>query len=79
MLVNLLGYKEVNYTSKRTGKPVSGTELHVFFADSRVNGSAVDKLFVRGSVTVPSLKVGSAYNVLFDRYGSVDFVSAVEK
>ena len=36
MLVNLFGIKEVNYTSKRTGNPVSGTELHIVYHDDRV-------------------------------------------
>ena len=78
MLVNLFGIKEVNYTSKRTGNPVSGTELHIVYHDDRVKGQAVDKLFIRSSVKLPVLTLGKSYNISFDRYGSVEFVGLAD-
>lgn len=78
MQVKLVGIKKISYTSKRTGLPVSGTELHVVFRDEKVAGDAVDKLFIKSSVSLPDLKLNDSYNILFDRYGNVDFVVAVK-
>ena len=78
MQVKLIGIKQISYTSKRTGRPVSGTELHVLFQDEKVAGTAVAKLFIKSSVSLPELKLNDSYNILFDRYGNVDFVVALK-
>lgn len=74
MEVKVLGIKKIDYISKRTNNPVHGTELHVSFQDNRVSGLAVDKIFVRDRVDIGSVKLGDSLNLLFDRYGQVDFV-----
>ncbi|WP_125140340.1 hypothetical protein [Clostridium transplantifaecale] len=55
MKAKVVGIQIINYTSKKTGQPVSGTSLHVEFTDAQVEGTAVDKVFLSSQLNLPEL------------------------
>lgn len=74
MNAKIIGIKNIDYTNK-SGRKVTGTELHVSYKDNRVNGEAVDKFYISSAVNDCKLaKVGANVNILFNQYGKVDFL-----
>lgn len=74
---NVIGIKKINYTSKKTGQVVQGTELHCSFDDKNVLGAAVDKFYIPLRVDISNVQIGDIVNILFNRHGSVDFVQVL--
>ena len=74
MTYEVAGIKNINYTSKKTGLPVSGRELHVLYSDKNVEGTAVDKIFVSSRIETGHIHVGDNINIFYNRYGQVDFI-----
>lgn len=79
--LTIVGIREVNYTSKKTGKPVVGTEFYYTQhpLQSGVDGLVAGKLFVganalSGFSFIPS--VGDDVFVFYNRFGSVSGFSA---
>ena len=77
MCYQVIGIKKVSYTSKKTGQLVQGTELHCSFDDKNVLGSAVDKFYIPLRTDVSHVQLGDHVNILFNRFGSVDFVEVL--
>ncbi len=77
MNYNVVGIKKINYTSRKTGQLVQGTELHCSFDDKNVLGAAVDKFYIPQRVDISHVQIGDVVNILFNRYGSVDFVQVL--
>lgn len=73
----VIGIKNINYTSKKTGQVVQGTELHCSFDDKNVRGAAVDKFYIPQRVDISHVQIGDLVNILFNRFGSVDFVQVL--
>lgn len=56
MKAKVVGIQLVNYTSKKTGNPVSGTTLHVEYSDAQVEGLSVDRVFLSTQLNLPALR-----------------------
>lgn len=73
MEFKVIGIKTIAYTSKKTGQPVEGVELHCMYNDNRVAGCAVDKIFLSTRYhDISHLKLEDTIDVLYNRYGQVD-------
>lgn len=83
MSVKVVGKQNVDYMSKKTNQQVTGITLHIIGQNSRVEGMAVDTIFVSGKSatfnTVASLPIGSEIDVLYNRWGNVETVEVCKK
>lgn len=72
MKVTVIGKEHVSGTSKKTGKPFSATVVHTSYKRNRVDGLAVEAVWL-DDVTYPveSVKVGSVYDLDRDSRGFV--------
>lgn len=78
MTYHVVGIRGISYTSKKTGNPVSGVELHVTFSDRNVAGTATDKLFISSrNLDCSHVKINDDINVLYNRYGQVDLIEVL--
>lgn len=71
MVVEVVGKRAVHYTSKKTNKPVTGTELHYLapFSDSSgCEGKRAASIFTR--LDCKDVAVGEQYRLEFDLTGS---------
>jgi hypothetical protein len=72
MKVMVLGKEHASGTSKRTGKDFDNTVVHVSFKKNRVDGSAVDSIWLDAkSYPVEDIQVGKTYDVDRDSRGYV--------
>lgn len=81
MKVKVVGIQNVDYTSRKTGKPVKGTTLHVIFKDAEVAGEAVDGIFVSDALEIGSIsqiQPGMVVDVEYNRRGFVSDVAIVK-
>lgn len=81
MKVKVVGIQNVDYTSRKTGKPVKGTALHVIFKDAEVAGEAVDSIFVSDALEIGSIsqiQPGMVVDVEYNRRGFVSDVAIVK-
>lgn len=74
MLFEILGIENVDYTSRKTGRPVKGTNLHCIFSRDGVSGNCVERLYVKESIDCSMFSVGDHIEVYYNRFGSVDSV-----
>lgn len=74
----IVGIREVDYTSKKTGKRVEGVSLHVATEEKNVQGKAVSEMYV-GKQTLDECyytpKLGDTVNVSYNKYGNVDRIA----
>lgn len=78
MNYHVVGIRTINYTSKKTGNPVSGTMLHVTYVDNNVVGTATDKLFINSRyVDCSHVKLNDDIQILYNRYGQVDIIQVL--
>lgn len=79
MFYKVLGVEIVDYESKKTGRPVKGTNLHCTYptgeGNRKVVGERVERLYVPERVYLGDIAPGDMVDVYFNRYGSVDSVS----
>ena len=79
MKAKVLGIQQVNYTSKKTGKPVVGTTLHCSMRDSDVYGVAVDSIFVSENLglkpVIDNVTLGTLINVEYNNRGYINDVT----
>lgn len=72
MKVTVVGKEHASGTSKKTGKPFSNTVVHVNFKKNRVDGQAVDTVWLDDvSYPLESIQVGKIYEVDRDGRGFV--------
>ena len=77
--ITVLGIETVDYTSKKTNRPVKGTKLHCCFENgNRVDGQSVDSFYISNSVELPTIKLGDEIELLFNRYGSVASINVLD-
>lgn len=72
----VVGIEKVNYENKQ-GRTVNGTRLHMTYDNNRVDGSAVDCVFVGDRVEMPDIQLGDEINIFYNRYGSVESIMKV--
>lgn len=73
--MNVLGVENVDYTSSKTGRHVTGIRLHVAYDKKGCDGVAVDNFFCKTAAFpdgVPS--VGDDVEILYNRWGNVESV-----
>ena len=80
MLFRILGIEDVNYTSRRTGRQVRGTNLHCTIPHSDgdpvgLKGDRVERLYVKEDIDCASFSVGDDIEVYYNRYGNVDTIN----
>lgn len=73
-MLTVIGIRRVEYTSRKTGRDVRGTELHCTEERNDVIGQAVEKVFVSERVDVGHVSVNDRINVYYNRFGQVDFI-----
>lgn len=83
MSLKVVGKQNVDYMSKKTNQQVTGITLHIIGQNSRVEGMAVDTIFVSSKSntynTVASLPIGAEIDVLYNRWGNVETVELCKK
>lgn len=77
MKCTLVGIKEVDYTSKKTGKHVTGKNLYVLYDAENVEGQVATDFYVRSDFSFDGISIGDDMNVFFNQYGSVDEIVAI--
>lgn len=48
------------------GKQIKGNKLHLLFNDDRVDGNAVQALFVRDEISIDHIEIGLQYQFQYD-------------
>lgn len=73
---NVIGIKNVNYVSKKTGKNVNG--LIIYFTQPIKDGVGLcaDSVFVSQEV-VGNIVPGDDINIFYNKYGKVSFINLV--
>lgn len=79
MTVEVVGIQDVNYVSRKTNNPVSGTTFHVTYPKEGVEGVVCESIFVssRSDIQVAGIRVGDTVDLSYNRYGSVDRLDPV--
>lgn len=77
--MKVIGIENVNYNSKKTGKPVSGIALHCSYEKDNVKGEAVERYFISAAAQdafreASCVALGDEINVFFNRYGNISGV-----
>lgn len=74
--MKVVGYRNVSYTSKKTGKEVNGVEIYGTYPSNNVVGEATGKEFLSQYIIekhngiLPD--VGDEFDVSFNRFGQID-------
>lgn len=71
MVYEVIGLEDVNYISKKTGKPVTGKKLHLTYDSEKVLGCAVESVFVNKEV-YEDVKAGDKIELFYNKFGQVD-------
>lgn len=74
MAVQITGKMKVDYVSKKTGKPVLGSNIFVAepIKSDYGEGHMVDKLFVsEQDIPYSSIEINKKCEVVYDKYGRV--------
>lgn len=70
-----IGIQYRNYTSKKTGKPVSGYNVFYTFEQKNMEGIACDSLWCSEQILEDSaIRVGDEFEALYNRYGRVESI-----
>ena len=76
-MYEIIGVKNVDYVSKKTGNRVTGFNLFVTHEEDGVEGLASDRIFVSTSNIDFEPAVGVLCDVRYNRFGSVESVIEV--
>lgn len=79
MRCKYVGYKEIDYVSKKTGKPVKGKNLYITYPADNVVGIVAEDIYVSSLMDITGLVIGQEMDVFFNRYGSVEQILPVAK
>ena len=75
MRFKILGIEKLDYISKRTGRPVRGTNLYCQDLEKQIDsGIVTEKLYVKEVIDCSSLQLDDCINVYYNQYGNVDDV-----
>lgn len=72
MKCQLVGIKEVDYLSKKTGKQVTGKNLYVLYEAENVRGQVATDFYVNSEFVFDGISIGDDILVYFNQYGRVD-------
>lgn len=76
--MKIVGKENVDYVSKKTNQPVVGVTLHCVGMSDRVNGEAVDTIYVSSKSPMYQqcldFPLGTDIYVSYNRYGSVETI-----
>lgn len=76
--MKIVGKQNVDYVSRKTNQPVVGVTLHCVCKNDRVNGEAVETLFVSAKSPMYeqciAFPLGTEITVSYNRYGSVETI-----
>ena len=72
-MYKIIGVQLVDYTNK-ANKHVSGVRYHCTTDNNRVEGLAVEVVFVSSSVCSDVFSVGDEVDILYNKYGTVSRV-----
>lgn len=76
MRVSCLGYSYIDYTSKKTGKPVLGIQYFFSYPERGVTGERTDSCFVPDSWSiVPPLTIPCSAEIEYNRFGHIQDIS----
>lgn len=79
----IVGKQNVDYVSKKTGRPVTGVTLHCVGESNRVEGMGCETIFVSGRSPMydqcVKLPIGAEINVSYNRWGTADSILPVGK
>lgn len=78
MIYKVVGIKNVDYVSKKTGRNVQGTELHVLYNDNNVSGKAVDKIYCSKNIVLKDVHIDCEIDVFYNKFGQVDFIQNID-
>ena len=72
MKVCVIGKEHAEGTSKKTGNPFSNTVVHVSYKKNRVEGQAVEAIWLDAKTfPLDAIQVGKTYDVDWDNRGYV--------
>lgn len=73
MKVNVVGYSNVDYFSKKRNKQIRGTQFFVTFLDRNTTGLRTENIYLNDSFNVvPPLTLPAEANVSYNRFGYVE-------
>ena len=75
--MKIIGIRNVEYTSKRTGKKVTGVELHMTYERDDTEGVCTQSAFVNPDNMPEGLMCGDNVEILYDRFGHVARVEEI--
>ena len=74
-MYSVVGIENVDYTSKKTDKRVTGTKLHLFCevdeSDEDIIGQRVETIYVSDDISINGIDVGDVIDVLYNKFGRV--------
>lgn len=77
----IVGIEKVNYTSKKTGREVVGTKLHLLHPvdeeDKNIIGQRVEDVYLSDEIPVLGLNVGDNIDISYNKFGRVTKVEIV--
>ena len=78
----VIGLEKISYTSRKTGQPVEGINIHTEGQSANVAGLAAEQFFVSVRAegiypTVTALMPGQVVDIQFNRLGSIDAIYLV--
>lgn len=81
-MYKVIGFKGVDYESKK-GFRVKGVELQCTYTDRRVDGVAVEKIYISDKVLSDSGYhlndlVDATIRITYNRYGKPEFIQIIE-
>lgn len=84
MVRKVIGLETVKYTSKKTGQPVEGVNLHCIGKAANVAGEAAERYFVSVRAEglyndVCALRPQMEVNIEFNRFGNIENIALVTK
>lgn len=75
--ITVYGLKNVDYVSRKTGRPVQGMELSVLMPDQFTEGLRAERIFVSRQNTLfdPPRHLPCSGVPSWNRYGGLDFIT----
>lgn len=75
--MKVIGVREVDYESKKTGKPVRGVEVYVSYEDKKIVGVGTERLYVSEKYFPDVCHMGKGLlgkevHVSYNKYGNIE-------
>lgn len=79
--MKVLGYREVNFSDSKTGRPIVGVSVFVSHEERNVVGDMAEKLFFGQQILSEcgyAPAVNDVINVQYNKYGKPDLIQKVK-